>query len=140
MLLDTGLSLSNASTFEFGLGIKQGTTPPSRQTIMDSNEPPYYSTYKWPLHTFLHTNFIMLKIMPIMLNYAVYANLCSRGAKIMLNLRNYANYALCSDSAITSMPESNAGIIGLAQSWEPNSLICAMCCRQSPLVCHSLCF
>ena len=30
-----------------------------------------------------------------------------------LNLRNYANYALCSDSAI--MPESNAGIIGLAQ-------------------------
>ena len=110
---DTGLSLSNASTFEFGLGIKQGTTPPSRQTIMDSNEPPYYSTYKWPLHTFLHTNFIMLKIMPIMLNYAVYANLCSCGAKIMLNLRNYANYALCSDSAI--MPESNAGIIGLAQ-------------------------
>ena len=42
---DTGLSLSNASTFEFGLGIKQGTTPPSRQTIMDSNEPPYYSIH-----------------------------------------------------------------------------------------------
>ena len=31
----------------------------------------------------------------------------------MLNLRNYANYAVCSHSAI--MPESNAGIIGLAQ-------------------------
>ena len=42
-----------------------------------------------------------------------YANLCSCGAEIMLNLRNYANYALCSDSAI--MPESNAGITGLAQ-------------------------
>ena len=83
---DTGLSLSNASTFEFGLGIKQGTTPPSRQTIMDSNEPPYYSTYKWPLHTILHTNFIMLQIMLIMLNYAVYANLC---------LRDALNYAKC---------------------------------------------
>ena len=79
---DTGLSLSNASTFEFGLGIKQGTTPPSRQTILDSNDPPYYSTYKWPLHTFLHTNFIMLKIMPIMLNYAVYANLYAKFAKL----------------------------------------------------------
>ena len=32
----------------------------------------------------------------------------------MLNLRNYANYAVCSHSAI--MPESNAGIIGLAQA------------------------
>ena len=32
----------------------------------------------------------------------------------MLNALNYANYALCSDSAI--MPKSNAGIIGLAQS------------------------
>ena len=55
----------------------------------------------------------MLQIMPIMLNYAVYANLCLRGAKMLLNLRNYANYALCSDSAI--MPKSNAGIIGPPQ-------------------------
>ena len=31
----------------------------------------------------------------------------------MLNALDYANYALCSDSAI--MPKSNAGIIGLAQ-------------------------
>ena len=54
-----------------------------------------------------------------MLNYAVYANLFSRGAKIMLNVLNYANYALCSDSAI--MPKSNAGIIGLAQSGWPKS-------------------
>ena len=38
----------------------------------------------------------MLRIMPIMLNYAT------------------SNYALCSDSAI--MPKSNAGIIGLAQA------------------------
>jgi len=30
---------------------------------------------------------------------------------------NYANYALCSDSAI--MPKSNAGIIGLAQLSDP---------------------
>ena len=82
MFLDTGLSLSNASTFEFGLGIKHGTAPPCvrRVAISDSNEHPYYSAYKWPSHTFLHTNAIMLQIMPIMLNYAVYANLCSRGA------------------------------------------------------------
>ena len=52
--------------------------------------------------------------MPIMLNYAVHANLCSRDAKIMLNLRICADYALCSDSAIT--PESDASIIGLAQA------------------------
>ena len=45
---------------------------------------------KWPLNTILHTNFIMLQIMPIMLNYAVYANLCLRGAKL------YAKFAkLC---------------------------------------------
>ena len=31
----------------------------------------------------------------------------------MLNMLNYANYALCSDCVI--MPKSNAGIIGLAQ-------------------------
>ena len=64
-----------------------------------------------------------------MLNYAVYANLCLRDAQIMLNALNYANYALCSDSAI--MPESNAGIIGLAQhigegtrAAAPRNLIC----------------
>ena len=61
----------------------------------------------------------------VMLNYAVYANLCLRGAKMLLNLRNYAIYALCSDSAI--MPKSNAGIIGLAQQhglvrWEGDTL------------------
>ena len=60
--------------------------------------------HKWPLHTILHTNFIMLQIMLIMLNYAVYANLCLRDAQIMLNALNYANYALCSDSAI--MPKA----------------------------------
>ena len=32
----------------------------------------------------------------------------------MLNVRNYADYALCSDSAI--MPKSNAGIIGPPQT------------------------
>ena len=94
-LADTGLSLSNASTFEFGLGIKQGTTPPSRQTILDSNDPPYYSTYKWPLHTFLHTNFIMLKIMPIMLNYAVYANLYAKFGEIMLIMPYAQTVRLC---------------------------------------------
>ena len=72
------------------------------------------SSYTWPLHTILHTNFIMLQIMLIMLNYAVYANLCLRDAQIMLNALNYANYALCSDSAI--MPKSNAGIIGPPQA------------------------
>ena len=34
-------------------------------------------------------------------------------ARIMPIMLNFANYALCSDSAI--MPKSNAGIIGLAQ-------------------------
>ena len=48
--------------------------------------------------------------MPIMLNYAFDAHPFLRDATIMLN---YANYALCSNSAI--MPKSNAGIIGLAQ-------------------------
>jgi len=33
---------------------------------------------------------------------------------------NYANYALCSDSAI--MPKSNAGIIGLAQVGDPQAV------------------
>ena len=46
----------------------------------------------------------MLQIMLIMLNYAVYANLCLRDAQIMLDALNYANYALCSDSAI--MPKA----------------------------------
>ena len=52
-----------------------------------------------------------------MLGYAKlcysYAQLCSIMLHIMPIMLNYANYALCSDSAI--MPKSNAGIIGLAQ-------------------------
>ena len=52
-----------------------------------------------------------------MLGYAKlcysYAQLCSIMLHIMPIMLDYANYALCSDSAI--MPKSNAGIIGLAQ-------------------------
>ena len=36
-------------------------------------------------HTILHTNFIMLQIMPIVLNYAFDANPFLRDATIMLN-------------------------------------------------------
>ena len=35
----------------------------------------YEFTYKWPLHTFLHTNCIMPKLCSFMLNYASYANI-----------------------------------------------------------------
>ena len=53
-----------------------------------------------------------------MLGYAKlcysYAQLCSIMLHIMPIMLDYANYALCSDSAI--MPKSNAGIIGLAQT------------------------
>ena len=53
-----------------------------------------------------------------MLGYAKlcysYAQLCSIMLHIMPIMLNYADYALCSDSAI--MPKSNAGIIGLAQA------------------------
>ena len=38
----------------------------------------------------------MLQIMLIMLNYAVYANLCLRDAQIMLNALNYASAAYAS--------------------------------------------
>ena len=60
--------------------------------------------------------------------------LCSRGAKIMLNMRIYANYALCSDSAI--MPKSNAGIIGLAQfeiAFLGNSKLHTIICKERDL-------
>ena len=56
-------------------------------TILHTNDHTYNSTYKWPLHTNLHTNASMLQIMLIMLNYAVYANLCTHDAKLM---RTYA--------------------------------------------------
>ena len=42
----------------------------------------------------------------------------------MLNMRIYANYALCSNSAI--MPKSNAGIIGPPQ-WRADGLIPGQC-------------
>ena len=45
-------------------------------------------------HTILHTNDTMLQIMPIMLNYAVYANLCLRDAKIMLKYAQFRNLCL----------------------------------------------
>ena len=45
-------------------------------------------------HTILHTNASMLKLCSIMLNYAVYANLCSRDAKFMLKYAQFRKLCL----------------------------------------------
>ena len=63
-------------------------------TILHTNDHTYNSTYNWPSHTILHTNASMLKLCSIMLNYAVYANRCSRDAKFMLKYAQFRKLCL----------------------------------------------
>ena len=63
-------------------------------TILHTNKHTYNFAYKWTLHTILHTNASMLKLCSIMLNYAVYANLCSRDAKFTLNYAQFRKLCL----------------------------------------------
>ena len=60
----------------------------------------------------------MLRLCSIMLNYALYANVCLHYAKFMLNMLRFGNYDLCSRSVI--MPKAMLPIITNQIKLDPN--------------------